>query len=157
MRFASLKSANPSVRARLQAALFTNRKRNRLRRVPLESSPWGAGILTVGQVSETHFGYNSYDEPPSGSLVQPNQSNTINYMVEESWFGTPAIVIEFSGKEEGVFEGSSLNIFGNVYPFFTYLDITGSENGCYVIFSADPILDSEDIGNSFNFTFTFAD
>lgn len=60
MRFASLNSPNASVRARLQAALFTNRKRNKQRREisSSPSSPWVIGSIVLGKdPAEEIYGY----------------------------------------------------------------------------------------------------
>lgn len=79
MRFASLKSPSKMVRARLQAALFANRKRNKERRAtPASPAPWVGGMITIADVDEGIFP--GFFQGFGGSISQPNTDFPIDFM-----------------------------------------------------------------------------
>jgi hypothetical protein len=152
MRFASLKSSNPAVRARLQAALFTNRKRNRARREAGQGiqDVWGTGSIVLGQNPEEGIGY-SIDF--FGSVnSQPNPTYPLLYFL----FDADSVSVSFVGAISVLFSGATLEIGGQSYSIS--VDGLGDDGeNTFVNFTApSQLYDETDVGQTVTFSFSFS-
>ena len=152
MRFASLKSPNPAVRARLQAALFTNRKRNKERReVVAPPSSWGEGSITVAYDSENDgYGFNSYNG--TGAIVSPNPSFPIlSFLV---YPGFDFISLEVSGGVVSELSGATITIKGQTFSIPPLSDLSGVTGGNIPV--TTDFLSAADVGNIIPFIINLA-
>lgn len=152
MRFASLNSPNASVRARLQAALFTNRKRNRARRsADQEGNDWGAGSLTVGDdVDNSSVGYNGYES--IGSIVSPNPAYPIIYLGME--YGGAVIYMDIEGDVSAILAGATITIKGQTFSLGSF-SLNGGVSTTSISAVAD-LISLDDVGNTIPFTINLA-
>lgn len=152
MRFASLRSSSPQVRARLQAALFTNRKRNKARRETQEEAGgdvWAVGSVTVGDDSaNSGYGYNSYESV--GSIDFPIVEFPITYFAMS--LGGETLYIEFDGKVDTILSGASITIKGQTYSLGS-ISWNGSSTTVNTIVEAE-LISASDIGQTIPFTIT---
>lgn len=153
MRFASLKSPNPAVRARLQAALFTNRKRNKARReAGQESNIWGSpGSITVAEDTVNGgWGYNSYEAV--GSVVSPDPAFPILclYMLD----GDSTIYLDIQGYVFTLLADATITIKGQTFPIggFSFVDPVSTTSFPTVL----NLISSADNGQVIPFTINLA-
>jgi hypothetical protein len=153
MRFATLSSPDKNVRARLQAALYTNRKKNRTRRSQPETSTWGVGFLTIDyDPGNNIYGYSSYVDPIVGSVIHPNPSNPIIYFAADEG----SVNIEIQGDVSDLFQGVTLNLDGFTETANSLVQFLGDVTS--IIF-APPTNNwnwSSRVGDTVEVSFTFA-